>query len=304
MNILRSSTPENGSRGKLRLLILICFSFFLLTFQLAAAENATITSRVKWKYGGYIFTTDLSFKSSDYRYYKSFSKTWSNAKYANEDANHKYLVSLAAQLDEDASQLGYSGYQLVEYLTAFVQQGIAYKKDPYNNGYDYPKYPIETVAEKSGDCEDKAALLVALLNTFGFDAVMVRLPGHMAAAVRTNGAGSYYFHKNKKYSFIETTGIWKIGSIPSKYQKTGATIIDVSRPDRFVRGASQNRVLKSGNPAAQTLGCEVTDATKSKSAVLKTSKEKANDCREILDDHAGSFFSPEIQCIANLLSGV
>lgn len=181
---------------------------FLLHESFAAANpvfSDTVTRTVKWKYNGYAFNASLKFSYSDYQYYHGLSKTQAYNRFASENNSHQYLLSLAAQLDADAAAHGFSKPELAEYLVAFVQQGIPYVKDPYNKGNDYPKYPIETIIDRGGDCEDKSALLVALLNTFGFDAVLIVLPGHMAAGLWSDRKGAYYLHNNKRYCYIETT---------------------------------------------------------------------------------------------------
>jgi hypothetical protein len=200
------------------------------------AQSNTVKRTLQWQYGGYIFTNDFTFSYSSYNYYKGLSKTQPKENYATEHSNHPYLLQIAKVLDEDAKALGYTGFKLAEYLTAFVQQAIPYKSDPYNNGWDYPKYPIETLVEQGGDCEDKAALLVALLKAFGFDAVMISLPGHIAAAVSCGNCNGYYNHNGKKYAFIETTEKgWGIGVVPPSYQYTGANILETANVPQFKR---------------------------------------------------------------------
>ena len=193
------------------------------------AQTSVYKRTVQWNFGGYTFTDQLTFNSSDYMFYRGLSKRQAKSAYASEYSNHAYLLQLAQVLDEDAKDLGYTGFTMAEYLVAFVQQAIPYKSDPYNNGWDYPKYPIETLVEQGGDCEDKAALLVALLNTFGFNAVLVSLPGHMAAAISCSNCKGYYTHNGKRYAFIETTEKgWNIGQVPSNSKYAGATILDVA----------------------------------------------------------------------------
>lgn len=187
----------------------------------------TSTSTMQWTYGGYRFTTNFRLSNQAYQYYKSQSKTQPYTSYAQDHESHPYLQKVARILKEDADQLGYSGKELVAYLAAFVQQNVVYTKDPYNNGYDYPKYPIETLYEKKGDCEDSAILLVGLLKTFGFDAILIKLPSHIAVGVASEGWGtSYYNLENKKYAYIETTSPnWAIGQIPNEYLKTSAELL-------------------------------------------------------------------------------
>lgn len=229
-----------------RVLMFLIFSeIFLSSLTLLGQGKAQtelpvsiFTRTCQWQYGGYIFTTELSLDYSDYLYYKALSKKQSYENYATEHRSHPYLAQIAKALDEDAKQLGYSRSTLVEYLTAFVQ-AIPYNSDPFNYGWDYPKYPIETLYENAGDCEDSAALLVALLKTFAFDAVLVELPGHMAAAVACDNCNTGYVnYKGKRYAYIETTGKgWGIGQVPQARQNTNVKLIDVTRTAWYSRSA-------------------------------------------------------------------
>jgi len=215
------------------LMIVLCLLVF--TAQSTNAQNSVYKRTVQWNYGGYTFTDQLTFNCSDYMYYRGLSKTQAQSAYANEYSTHPYLLQLAKVLDEDAKDLGYTGFTLAEYLVAFVQQAIPYKSDPYNNGWDYPKYPIETLIE-NGDCEDKAALTVALLKIFGFDAVLVSLPGHMAAAIYCSNCNGYYTHNGKRYAFIETTETgWNIGVVPQDSKYAGATILETATLTKYKR---------------------------------------------------------------------
>lgn len=195
------------------------------------SQNAKIITvpaqNMQWNYGGYRFTVSMQLDTGIYSYYKRQSKNQPYTAFATEFKNQSYLQNVAKILKEDADDLGYRGKQLVDYLTAFVQQNIVYTKDPYNGGYDYPKYPIETLYEKKGDCEDSAILLVSLLKVFGFDAVLIQLPSHMAVGVVcTNWGTSYYKFENKRYAYIETTNPkWAVGQIPDEYKKTSAQLI-------------------------------------------------------------------------------
>ncbi len=205
-----------------------------------ATASPTYSRTLKWSYDGHDFNTRLTFELSDYQFYRNLPKRNAGSAYAGEHAEHAYLVDLARQLDKDAKELGYKDNQLADYLVAFVQEAIPYTRDPDNNGFDYPRFPIETITEQGGDCEDKSALLVALLNTFGFDAVMVALPTHMAAAVACENRGSYYSYNGKKYSFIETTvGGWEIGSVPPECSRVTAKIIEGLAVNRYSREMNQ-----------------------------------------------------------------
>ncbi len=194
---------------------------------------------VQWISGGNKFTEVFAFHHSDYNYYKTLPKRQAYTTYASELETHSYLLDLAKQLDVDAQKLKFTRTQLAQYLIDFVQQAIPYKTDPKNNGFDYPKYPIETIVEAGGDCEDKAALLVALLKTFGFDAVFIQFTDHMGVGLHTEkGAGSYFLYKGKKYYYVETTGPkWAVGMVPPEYKK--AIVKVAPEVKRYIRIESQ-----------------------------------------------------------------
>ena len=68
---------------------------------------------------------------------------------------------------------------------------------------EYVRYPIETLVDGQGDCEDKVALLVALLYEMDADFVLLVLPEHMAVGVHLDevDVGRYLWFHDKKYYF-------------------------------------------------------------------------------------------------------
>jgi hypothetical protein len=107
----------------------------------------------------------------------------------------------------------------INFIVSFVQS-IEYKKDdPENETYEYPRYPLETLKEKHGDCEDKAILAAALLESLGYNVSLIRLPQHMAVGVHLNETISVYSYYIDQYYFLETTALsMPLGKIPPEYQ--------------------------------------------------------------------------------------
>lgn len=213
-------------------------------------SNTTVNKQMQWVYGGYRFTINLNLKIDAYKYYKKQSKKNTYKSYAQEHYDYLYLQEIAKKLKVDADELGYKGLKLAEYLTAFVQQNIEYTKDPYNNGYDYPKFPIETLMEKKGDCEDSAILLVTLLKIFGFDALLIRLPKHMAVGISSKKYSSYYSFEGKQYAYIETTNSKReIGEMPKEYKKVAAKLIKTPYINPYGKSKKSHRKanMKSKN---------------------------------------------------------
>ena len=59
---------------------------------------------------------------------------------------------------------------------------------------EYPRYPIETLVDNEGDCEDTAILTASLLNLMGYDAVLLDVPEHMAVGISGGNVSFSGFH--------------------------------------------------------------------------------------------------------------
>jgi len=110
-----------------------------------------------------------------YIYYKVLAPRHSNIS--------AYITPAEGEIAELALMLRkyyHSDREFAEAALDIVQQ---LKFEPDITAFN-TKYPIETLAEGSGDCEDRALLLVSLLRASGIDAAVVVFPDHMGAAVR------------------------------------------------------------------------------------------------------------------------
>ena len=164
-----------------------------------------------WTYGDYRNSYTVSIPIQLYAFYRSQPHDRNYAKYAISDKDRKILNAIIAKLEGNGTKTE-AAYDVI----AFVQS-LPYFRDDISTGYDeYPRYPIETLVDGGGDCEDTAILTAALLKEMHYDVVLLRLPKHMAVGVTcTNCEGTYYLHDNKKYFYLETTGNnWKVGQIP------------------------------------------------------------------------------------------
>lgn len=111
----------------------------------------------------------------------------------------------------------------MSFLATFVQS-LPYTSDSVTTGHDeYVRYPLETLIDDGGDCEDTAILLAALLKELGYDVVLLSPPGHMAVGVAVS-AGVVHSYTTIEvhgvhYAYVETTGDgWRIGEVPDEYQ--------------------------------------------------------------------------------------
>ncbi len=87
------------------------------------------------------------------------------------------MIELAGAIA--AAVAGDNYYDIAENALSFVQTIIAYVPDP--SGIEYPRYPLESLVERVGDCEDSSILFASLLRTLGHGAVI--------AGVDTSGSG-------------------------------------------------------------------------------------------------------------------
>ena len=184
-----------------------------------------------WNYKGTTWTYSISVPKSTYNYYRNLDHTSRDyAKYISDGGSRKYLSGLATKFRDGGSTKGYSDSENVMNVIAFVQS-LPYTSDSVTTGHDeYPRYPIETLVDNGGDCEDTALLTAGILREMGYGVVLLGLPGHMAVGVKGGQGvtGTYYLYNGVKYYYLETTGNgWDIGEVPDAHRNSKAKIIPV-----------------------------------------------------------------------------
>ncbi|MEM1581112.1 MAG: transglutaminase-like domain-containing protein [Candidatus Bathyarchaeia archaeon] len=123
------------------------------------------------------------------------------------------------QINAIAMRNKFTELEKVNFVASFVQS-LPYTADSVSTSWnEYPRYPIETLFDRGGDCEDTSILTAALLDGMGYDVALLVFinESHVAVGVSVEGAyGSYYIYGDKKYYYLETTGEgWKVGQMPS-----------------------------------------------------------------------------------------
>ena len=188
-----------------------------------------------WMYQSMDYSISLSLNEETYDYYKSKDHTCC---YEDEDylkystPNAEYVIEIAQSLENMAIENGYtSQFEKAEFILAFVG-AIPYVLDP-DDDYDHPKYPIETLWENGGDCEDSSALYSSLMEAIGYQTIMVmadvkadsadswgahvligiHIPNHSGDSFSLNG-------DSKSYYFAETTA-WYDEYYASGYEGIG-----------------------------------------------------------------------------------
>lgn len=199
----------------------------------SAATNSDelITRSYNWNYKGTSYSWKLTIPQSLYSYYRSQphdrSKLTTYKEYVISSKDKPYLDALLKKLKESGERKGYSDAENVMNVVAFVQ-ALPYFKDNASTIYDeYPRYPVETLVDNGGDCEDTAILTAAFLKEMGYGVVLLNPPQHMAVGVKcSNCAGTYYEYNGYRYYYLETTeNNFQIGEIPSKIVNQKVRII-------------------------------------------------------------------------------
>jgi len=200
----------------------LCIAVVLLSV-LSIARESTVTRTFKWHYNERTYSLDHTFDYNTYTFYKGLPRTFSNyAEYVVESSRYPFIEDFAKTLKQLAKKHGLSNWETINLIVKFVQS-IPYVDDPVG---EYPRFPIETLVDLAGDCEDSAILLAAILSSLGYEVLLVSPPGHMAVALACpNCNGTYYAQEGKRYFYIETTDVgWAIGAIPAQYQGRSAKV--------------------------------------------------------------------------------
>lgn len=181
-----------------------------------------------WRYPSYgaEYSINLQISYYDYNYFNSKRRFYNYTEYATDSADVGGLTALADELRNMAARSGYtSAYDIAGFITAFVQS-IEYMDDMATKGVaEYPKYPIETLFEQGGDCEDKAVLLAKLLKLLGYGSVLLVSSDHMAVGLQTSGSGNLSYD-GADYYYIETTEPgWRVGEVPGDMLGIGMEVL-------------------------------------------------------------------------------
>jgi hypothetical protein len=143
----------------------------------------------------------------------------------------------------------------VDLAVSYVQS-LPYDEARARTDLTHPRYPYETLYEKTGICSDKSLLTVSILRKMGYGAsiFMYEKDQHMAPAVQCSPQYSNY---NSGYCIAETTAVGhKIGIIPEldqgNLQAVQRSEIQNFKSDNA--SSRQNKILSDPEIYAKTQG--------------------------------------------------
>ena len=181
--------------------------------------DGPVTKTYQWSYSNQNYEATLNIVYSDYLEYKNrtISRSQGTTEHDVSFVTYEdpYIDELVTQIQSQC--VGKTDVYIANVMLAFTQY-IEYMYDSDSVGQEeYWKYPLETLFEENGDCEDTSFLFCALAKNAGYDCALILYSGHMAAGVYVDGATGYYYESNSvRYYYSETTVIgWKIGDTPN-----------------------------------------------------------------------------------------
>ena len=200
-----------------------------------------VTREYTWNWNGNSYSVMIDIDYEDYQYAKNYydfserrqqkpshdrDKTFVELSYQDPKMSRyteKMTNLLIDAFKEKNTKVTTSDY--LNYLLAFVQY-IQYQTDEEYLGYaEYWKFPLETLFDEGGDCEDTAILYVAIAHKsmerlgLDYDVALQILPGHMCVAVKSKDIRA----QTNPYGYVygETTAKnYKVGDVPDKVRES------------------------------------------------------------------------------------
>ncbi len=217
------------------LTIVIALLCGLVSAQSVMPEDGCYKVKYSWKYNDVKWSFTVGVPENVYDFYRG--RTHYNddlMHFVLSDYDRDYIRDIVASFREGGEQFGLSDLDNVFNVVSFVQS-LQYVSDESSRGEDeYVRYPIETLVDGIGDCEDVVILAATILHEMGYDVLLVMLPEHLALAVKYDKdfPGTYYEYYGDRYYYLEMTGQgWDLGQIPAQYKHQTATLIPlVNRP--------------------------------------------------------------------------
>ena len=182
------------------------------------------------------------------------------------DFDRDYIRHLVDSFREGGQEANFDDSDNLGNVISFVQS-LQYVTDQQSKGKkDYIRFPLETLVDGKGDCEDLAILAASILHEMGYGVLLVLLPNHLALAVDCDEEidGTYYTFEGKDYYFVEVTNPgWKIGQIPKEYINSKASLVPLAyRPRLRLKGSGfhHDSYYSTDQEVPFVINCELENA--------------------------------------------
>jgi hypothetical protein len=239
-----------------------------------------------WYYRGEPWSISYTIPEEAYAYYrgKPRGSERNYAQYAVSDYDRGILREILRQFNRSGEGRRYTRTETVMNLIAFVQS-LPYTPDNISTGHDeYPKFPLETLVDRGGDCEDTSILTAAMLNEMDVPAVLISFPGHMAIGVARDELLPYpvFRYQGTDYFYVDTTmrgGTF--GEIPPQFRDQPATVYPLVQAPRMEMSCTSDVVSFSADTTRYLVRC----------SLANTGSGKATGCHltfEVLSPNPGT----------------
>jgi heme/copper-type cytochrome/quinol oxidase subunit 2 len=248
------------------LLMLIATPLLYIQPTLAqTSQTQYIEKSFAWDYNGKHWTWNLSIPQALYDAYKSVPVSTRTRNGPGgygflTTTQDYYIQSLALKLNDTANSMHYGSYDKVSFALAFVQS-LQYASDNVTEGFnEYPRFPIETLVDDGGDCEDTSILFASITLIMGYGTVYISPPNHYAVGILGNGlrgtSWTYPKDSNNTYYYCETTGNgFKIGQLPDEFASENAYIYPIDESRQYKPAISIAPTPRTtGAPVTTTIG--------------------------------------------------
>ena len=145
-------------------------------------------------------------------------------------ADDEIVAAIADQLRDISASEGFDEVTTIDFALRFCQS-MSYSYDNATMDADeYWRFPVETLYDETGDCEDTSFLFASVAEAMGYDAVILLLPGHAAVGIASDqGSGTYVEEGGTRYYYCETTSPgFELGELPYGLEGEEVDIVQVS----------------------------------------------------------------------------
>ena len=188
-------------------------------------NSGTITREFEWECGNSTFTWQTEIPRELYEIQQRRHRIYDYGAYIADRFTQQFFADLSTEIESVASSNRYDRREVVELASRFVQS-LPYTADSISTGYsNYPRFPVETLVDETGDCEDTSLLLAAILYGLGYRVGLVEFDSHLGVVVNLDGVSGSVTFDGIEYSYIEPTNTdWDVGELPPRLSGTSTTL--------------------------------------------------------------------------------
>ena len=203
----------------------------VIPYEVEGPEEEKLIRKYFWRFDNRLWELNLEIPKDLYDSYVTANvkrDPFTNKAMSNfVTSNDPVVKELASELLKLVKEESYTEAEKVNFILKFVQYNVDYQLDEKTKGeIEFWRYPVETLVEKKGDCEDSSVLLASIMDALNYDVALLLYAweegnddkfGHLATGLHLNQFnGDYIVDKvGKKYYYCETTNkAYSVGQIP------------------------------------------------------------------------------------------